>query len=76
MGKAHKKIEISPGDIMNWLDEGPAIILHQAEILDPIPFEDYAEYSENINAWPREVGWKIKLLKTGETLDVHENTLE
>jgi hypothetical protein len=27
------------------------------------------------SAWPEEVGWTIKLLLTGEILDVHEDTL-
>ncbi len=76
MGKQHQEKKISPGAVRHWLNQGPAIVLHQVEILDPISIEDYSEYSENSLAWPKELGWKIKLLKTGEILDVHENTLE
>lgn len=64
------------GDAVEWLDQGPAIIIAQCEILDPIHTEDYEVYAQDTEAWPRETGWLIKLLETGEKIEVHEETLQ
>ena len=64
------------GDVVEWLDQGPAIIIAQCEILDPIPSEEYETYIQNPNAWPTETGWIINILETGEKIEAHEDTLQ
>ena len=63
------------GDVVEWLDQGPAILLSKCEILDPISMKEYALYAEDPGSWPREIGWVIRLLETGEKFEVHEETL-
>lgn len=64
------------GDVVEWLDQGPAVILTQCDILDPIPSKEYEVYSQDPDAWPTETGWVIKLLDTDEKIEVHEDTLQ
>lgn len=64
------------GDVVEWLDQGPAVILAQCDILDPIPSKEYEMYSQDPDAWPTETGWVIKLLDTDEKIEVHEDTLQ
>ena len=62
---------VRAGDVCFWLDQGPVILLVRTEIEDPIPMDELAEYDQI----PRERGWTVKLLHTGEILDVHDDTL-
>ena len=64
------------GDVVEWLDQGSALIVGQCEILDPIHSGEYDLYAANPTSWPRESGWVIKLRETGEIIEVHEETLE
>ena len=64
------------GDILNWLDQGPAILLKQCKIPSPCNQDDLAKMLGDINNWPTDVGWTIQLVDTGEILDVHEETLD
>jgi hypothetical protein len=63
------------GDVVEWLDQGPAILLEEVDIPAPCLEEELAEYIDNPDDWPQERGWKIKLLLTQEILDVHVDTL-
>lgn len=63
------------GQVREWLDQGPVILLGQCRILDPILLEDEEAYRNDPHAWPAEIGWTIKILETNEILDVHEETL-
>ena len=63
------------GDVVDWLDQGPAVLLSKCEILDPISEKEYAMYIEDPDAWPREIGWVIRLVDTDEKFEVHEETL-
>ena len=63
------------GDILDWLDQGPAILLKRCEIPAPCVDEDLGEYIDDPESWPSEIGWTIQLVATGEILDVHEETL-
>jgi hypothetical protein len=63
------------GQVREWLDQGPVILLDQCRILDPINLEDREAYMNDPHAWPSEIGWTIKILGTNEILDVHEETL-
>ena len=65
------------GDAVEWLDQGPALIIAQCEILDPISTKEHEIYSQYPDlAWPSETGWVIRLSNTGEKLEVHEETLQ
>ncbi len=64
------------GDAVEWLDQGPALIVGQCEILDPIHSDEYDLYAADPASWPRETGWVIELRETGERIEVHEETLE
>lgn len=59
-----------PGQVKVWLDQGPAVLLEQCEIADPIAIEDADD-----TVATTEMGWVIHLLQTGELLTVHEETL-
>ena len=68
------------GEVYHWLDQGPAILLQPVEIPDPITIEELEEVYGTLEEfrksdWPTETGWTIKLLTTGEILDVHLDTL-
>ena len=63
------------GDVVEWLDQGPAILLEEVEVASPCLEEDLGEFLKNPDAWPTERGWKIKLLLTQEILDVHVDTI-
>tara|TARA_R110000765_G_scaffold261900_5_gene361885 strand:- start:1332 stop:1625 length:294 start_codon:yes stop_codon:yes gene_type:complete len=63
------------GQIKEWLDQGPVILLDQCRIPDPVSLKDKEVYMNNPRAWPSEVGWTIKILETNEILEVHEETL-
>ena len=59
------------GDVFQWLDQGPAILLAECEVegesiaLDEV--DDLVPTTEK--------GWVISLLETGEILSVDEETL-
>ena len=63
------------GDVCEWLDQGPALLLEKVEIPAPCLEEELGDYMADPDAWPVDWGWKIKLLLTEEILDVHEETL-
>ena len=67
------------GEVYVWLDQGPALLLSEVNIADPIPEEKAIEYVIDpvgfLKTYPHEKGWMIKLLTTGEILDVHTDTL-
>ena len=94
-----KKI-MRAGEVYEWLDQGPAVLLAPCMIADPIPMEKATEFSKDpegfLQNWPRAVsythlalqklaspgasgpreeGWTIKLLVSGDILDVHADTL-
>jgi hypothetical protein len=65
--------EMKAGDIREWLDQGPAVLLAKCELDSyPILIEDATEDVD----MPTEMGWVINLLTTGEILTVHEETLD
>ena len=63
------------GDVVNWLDQGPAILLERCDIPMPCLEEELGDFMSDPEAWPTDAGWKIKLLATGEILDVHDETI-
>jgi hypothetical protein len=63
------------GDVVEWLDQGPAILLEEVEVAAPLGEEHLAEFLKDPTNWPTEKGWKIKLLLTQEILDVHIDTI-
>jgi len=63
------------GDIRDWLDQGPVILLEKCQVPSPCLEEDLGDFLVDPGAWPSEPGWKIKLLVTGEILEVHTETL-
>ena len=63
------------GEVFEWLDQGPAVLLAPCRIADPVPVDKAQEFLKDPEAWPYEEGWTIKLLATGDILDVHEDTL-
>jgi hypothetical protein len=69
-----KKI-MRAGEVYEWLDQGPAVLLAPCQIADPIPVDQAQEFLRNPDAWPHEPGWTIKLLLNGDIIDVHEDTL-
>ena len=69
-----KKI-MKAGEVYDWLDQGPAVLLAPCRIADPIPTNKTKEFLRDPEAWPHESGWTIKLLESGDILDVHEDTL-
>ena len=58
------------GQVKMWLDQGPAVLLEQCDIEDPIRVEDVDDTVPTT-----EKGWMIHLLQTDELLTVHEETL-
>jgi len=64
------------GSTLNWLDQGPAILLEQCEIPVPCLEEELEEFMADPENWPIDSGWTILLVSTGEILDVHEETLD
>lgn len=73
--KQQKDKIMTAGQVRNWLDEGPALLLSPCQIADPIPEDQANVFFDDPTSWPRDKGWTIKLLETGEILDVHEETL-
>ena len=67
---------MKPGDIKNWLDQGPALLLEECQIPRPCTEEDLGDFLADPDSWPVDAGWKIKLLVTGEILDVHIDTID
>jgi len=63
------------GEIYTWLDQGPAVLLEEKEILDPIPEKDLDKFLSNPDFWPKETGWIVRLIETDEILHVHAETL-
>ena len=66
---------MKPGDIVEWMDQGPVLLLEEVDVPAPCREEDLGEFLSDPESWPTESGWKIKLLMTGEILDVHTDTL-
>tara|TARA_Y100000034_G_scaffold136102_1_gene210803 strand:+ start:2999 stop:3241 length:243 start_codon:yes stop_codon:yes gene_type:complete len=66
---------MKPGEVYEWLDQGPAILLSQCSIPAPCREEDFVDFLRDPDSWPQDRGWTIKLLVTGEMMDVHEETL-
>ena len=59
------------GDVFQWLDQGPAILLAECEVEgESIALDEV----DDVVPTP-EKGWVISLLETGEILTVHEETL-
>ena len=69
-----KKI-MRAGEVYEWLDQGPAVLLAPCQIADPIPHNQAQVFFKDPDAWPHEPGWTIKLLTSGDIIDVHEDTL-
>jgi hypothetical protein len=73
-----KKI-MRAGEVYEWMDQGPAVLLAPCKIADPIPVEKKTEFLQDpegfLQRWPSEEGWTIKLLESGDIIDVHEETL-
>ena len=69
-----KKI-MRAGEVYEWMDQGPAVLLAPCKIADPIPLDRAQEFMKDPDAWPHEPGWTIKLLLNGDIIDVHEDTL-
>lgn len=65
---------MKPGDVYKWLDQGPVLLLESVLIYDPITIEELGSGIINED-WPSELGWTVKVLITGEFVDVHEDTL-
>jgi len=63
---------MQPGEVKMWLDQGPAVLLEECEVEDPISIVD-AALDDTVPV--TETGWIIHLLATGEILSVHEGTL-
>jgi hypothetical protein len=63
------------GEVYHWLDQVPAILLAPCTIPDPVEVENVQEFIDNPDTWNSDMGWTIKLLQTGEVLDVHTDTL-
>jgi hypothetical protein len=72
---AKRKKIMKIGQVKEWLDQGPVILLDQCRIPDPVEFKEKQTYLNNPDTWPSEIGWTIKILETDEILDVHEETL-
>ena len=71
---------MKPGDVVVWLDQGPAIILCACMIPEPCTIEEFHEQFDNLEDCidvnlAEELGWTIKLVATGEIIDVHTDTL-
>ena len=66
---------MKPGDIYKWLDQGPVLLLKRVVIYDPIRVRDLDEDGLLYDEWPNEPGWLIKVLHTGEYIEVHDETL-
>jgi len=69
-GSFEETMNLEPGSVRLWLDQGPAILLKRVEIDDPVLVDDVDIYDVQTEA-----GWTIKLMSTGELIDVHEDTL-
>jgi len=67
---------VKPGDVVQWLDAGLAIILCECEIQDPLEIIDLDSFLTEEKDIPYSRGWLIKLIESGEILSVHEETLE
>lgn len=67
---------MKPGDVVQWLDAGLAIILCECEIQDPLQIIDLDSFITEQKDIPYSRGWLIKLIESGEILSVHEETLE
>ncbi len=66
---------MKPGEVATWLKYGPVLLLERAEIPVPCTQNQLSEFLADPENWPCEYGWKIKVLSTGEIVDVHEETL-
>ena len=63
------------GEVYEGIDEGPAVLQSPWQSADPIPLYQAHQFLTDPAAWPHEDGWTIKLLETGDIIDVHEDTL-
>ena len=59
------------GEVREWLDQGPAIVLDSCTIDNPQTAEEYLS-GKPVES---EEGFVIKVFSTGEILSVHEETL-
>ena len=59
-------LKMKPGEVVEWLDQGPAILVSQCDIPAPCKEEELGEYLSNPDGWPVDSGWTIKLILTGE----------
>tara|TARA_Y100000310_G_scaffold29428_1_gene27894 strand:- start:509 stop:673 length:165 start_codon:yes stop_codon:yes gene_type:complete len=50
-------------------------LLKRVIIYDPIRVKDLDEDGLLYDEWPNEPGWLIKVLHTGEYIEVHDETL-
>jgi hypothetical protein len=66
---------MKPGDVVEWMDQGPAILLEEVDVPEPCTEEELGDFLADPESWPTERGWKIKLLLTQEIVDVHIETL-
>ena len=59
------------GQIMLWLDQGPALLLERCDVEgESISLEEVDDVEPTT-----EKGWVIRLLETDELLTVHDETL-
>lgn len=65
---------MKPGNVYKWLDQGPVLLLERVLIYEPITIEELGSGIINED-WPSEPGWTVKVLTTGEFVDVHDETL-
>ena len=63
------------GDLVEYLDNGIAVILSPASVPAPVPEDDLAEFLADPDMWPTEKGWAIKIIKSGDVLHVQHETL-
>ena len=66
-------LKMKAGQVKLWLNQGPATLLAQCNIADPLSLDEHEENPDAPHGY--EQGWVISLLQTGEILTVHENTL-
>ena len=66
---------MKPGDVVEYSDEGFAIVLGPCQVPAPVPEESLYEFLDDPEEWPEVEGWTIKHVESGKIYQVQKQLL-
>ena len=66
---------MKPGDIVEYSDEGIAIVLGPCQVPAPVPEESLSKFLDDPDKWPEVDGWAIKHIESGKIYQVQKQLL-